>query len=54
MAPVSAPYSVEGRVYKVVQWLDAEGLSHSQLLDVYEVTTPEPITAINISPKVST
>ncbi|XP_018009025.1 semaphorin-2A [Hyalella azteca] len=56
-SPISSTYtvyyagSIEGRVYKVVQWLDADGMSHSQLLDVYEVTTPEPITAINISPK---
>ncbi|KAF2350737.1 Sema domain [Trinorchestia longiramus] len=56
-SPIASTYTVyyagsmEGRVYKVVQWLDADGASHSQLLDVYEVTTPEPITAINISPK---
>ena len=44
---------MEGRVYKVVEWQDSEGVSQSQLLDVYEVTTPEPIRAIQISKKVS-
>ncbi|KAL7631991.1 UNVERIFIED_CONTAM: hypothetical protein RMT77_017690 [Armadillidium vulgare] len=43
--------SLEGRVYKVVEWLDSLGESQSQLLDVYEVTTPEPIRAIQISRK---
>lgn len=43
--------SLEGRVYKVVEWMDDEGVSHSELLDVYEVTTPEPIRAIQISKK---
>lgn len=43
---------MEGRVYKVVEWLDSDGVSHSELLDVYEVTTPEPIRAIQISKKV--
>lgn len=45
-------FSVEGRVYKVVEWMNDEGVSHSELLDVYEVTTPEPIRAIQISKKV--
>lgn len=45
-------FAVEGRVYKVVEWLDSDGVSHSELLDVYEVTTPEPIRAIQISKKV--
>ena len=44
--------TVEGRVYKVVEWMDENGVSHSELLDVYEVTTPEPIRAIQISRKV--
>ncbi|XP_045608290.1 semaphorin-2A [Procambarus clarkii] len=43
--------SLEGRVYKVVEWLDEDGVSRSELLDVYEVTTPEPIRAIQISKK---
>ncbi|XP_076039740.1 semaphorin 2a [Oratosquilla oratoria] len=43
--------SLEGRVYKVVEWLGEDGDSHSELLDVYEVTTPEPIRAIQISKK---
>lgn len=45
-------FVVEGRVYKVVEWMDVDGISHSELLDVYEVTTPEPIRAIQISKKV--
>ena len=45
--------TVEGRVYKVVQWLDHTGHSRSQLIDVYQVTTPEPITGLQISPRVS-
>lgn len=32
--------------------MDENGESHSELLDVYEVTTPEPIRAIQISRKV--
>ncbi|XP_045110668.1 semaphorin-2A-like isoform X1 [Portunus trituberculatus] len=43
--------SLEGRVYKVVEWMDENEESHSELLDVYEVTTPEPIRAIQISKK---
>lgn len=46
-------FAVEGRVYKVVEWMDVDGVSHSELLDVYEVTTPEPIRAIQISKKVT-
>lgn len=46
-------FTVEGRVYKVVEWMDVDGVSHSELLDVYEVTTPEPIRAIQISKKVT-
>lgn len=44
--------TVEGRVYKVVEWLDEDGESRSELLNVYEVTTPAPIRAMQISKKV--
>lgn len=42
-----------GYVYKVVQWHDEEGQSHSSLLDIYEVTQGLPIRAMEISREVS-
>lgn len=39
-----------GYVYKVVEWYDASGAVHSNLVDVFEATTPEPIRAMEISP----
>lgn len=44
---------VEGKVYKVVQWFDeTTQQGKSELLDIFEVTTPEPIRMMEISPKV--
>ena len=44
---------MDGKVYKVVQWYDESGQqSRSELLDIFEVTTPEPIRMMEISPKV--
>ena len=45
--------AVDGRVYKVVQWLDeTTQQGKSELLDIFEVTSPEPIRMMEISPKV--
>ncbi|XP_071445173.1 semaphorin-2A [Hetaerina americana] len=38
-----------GKVYKIVQWFDAKGESHSRLLDVFDVTLDEPIRVMTIS-----
>lgn len=44
---------VDGKVYKVVQWFDeVTQQGKSELLDIFEVTTPEPIRMMEISPKV--
>ena len=43
--------SNNGRVHKVVQWIDENRKSHSNLLDVFDVTSGEPIQAIEISKK---
>lgn len=42
-----------GRVYKIVQWYDEEGESSSVLLDVFDVTSNEPIRAMALSRAVS-
>uniref|UniRef100_T1JFR9 Semaphorin-2A n=1 Tax=Strigamia maritima TaxID=126957 RepID=T1JFR9_STRMM len=42
--------SNDGKVYKIVEWQDKEG-THSDLLDVFEVTSPESIRAMQISSK---
>lgn len=39
----------DGRVYKVVQWVDSNGESQSILLDVFDVTPGETIQAMEIS-----
>ncbi|XP_044576456.1 semaphorin-2A isoform X1 [Cotesia glomerata] len=41
--------SSDGRVHKVVQWVDSNGESQSILLDVFDVTPGEPIQAMEIS-----
>ncbi|KAF7399723.1 hypothetical protein HZH68_008315 [Vespula germanica] len=41
--------SSDGRVHKVVQWIDNNGESQSILLDVFDVTPGEPIQAMEIS-----
>ena len=43
--------SNDGRVYKIVQWIDDSGNSYSNLLDVFEVTPGEPIRGMEISQK---
>lgn len=41
-------------MYKVVQWFDeSTQQGKSELLDIFEVTSPEPIRMMEISPKVS-
>lgn len=42
----------EGRVYKVVQWYNDEGVPGSALLDIFDVMPGLPITAMEISKKV--
>lgn len=41
----------DGKVYKIVEWYDRMGESHSNLLDALEVLTPEPVRALQISSK---
>ena len=43
--------SNDGRVYKIVQWIDDNGKSHSNVLAVFEVTPGEPIRGMEISQK---
>ncbi|XP_076336169.1 semaphorin-2A-like isoform X1 [Tachypleus tridentatus] len=40
-----------GFVYKLVEWYDGTGQAFSNLIDVYDVTAPEPIQAMEISSK---
>lgn len=40
-----------GHVYKLVQWSDRSGVEHSNLVDIFEATTPHPIKAMEISSK---
>lgn len=42
----------EGRVYKVVQWYNDEGVPGSALLDIFDIMPGLPITAMEISKKV--
>lgn len=50
------PYTIyyvgtnEGYVYKLVEWF-SNGVEHSNLVDIFEATTPEPIRAMDISSK---
>jgi len=48
-ARVSYRVTGDGRVHKVVQWIDSNGESQSILLDVFDVTPGEPIQAMEIS-----
>ncbi|KAG1688937.1 Semaphorin-2A [Nymphon striatum] len=43
--------SKDGQVHKVVEWNDHNEQAHSQLLDVFDVTAPDPISAMEISSK---
>lgn len=38
-----------GLVYKVVEWVDRAGEAHSNLVDIFEATSPEPVRAMEIS-----
>ncbi|KAI2808494.1 semaphorin [Blomia tropicalis] len=40
-----------GLVYKIVEWYDQSRIVHSNMVDIFEVTTPEPIRAMEISPR---
>lgn len=48
--PVSA--ADDGHVYKMVEWYDARGVSHSALLDIFEVTAPRAIRQMALSRRV--
>ncbi|XP_023225739.1 semaphorin-2A-like isoform X3 [Centruroides sculpturatus] len=41
----------EGLVYKLVEWYDRTGEQHSNLVDIFEATIPEPVRAMEISNK---
>lgn len=43
--------TVTGHIYKVAEWVDNRGEMHSNQLDVFEATTPEPVRALHISPQ---
>ncbi|XP_022242477.1 semaphorin-2A-like, partial [Limulus polyphemus] len=43
--------SVDGRVFKLVEWQDGVGDAHSNLVDVFEATFPEKIRKMEISSK---
>ncbi|XP_076304965.1 semaphorin-2A-like isoform X2 [Tachypleus tridentatus] len=43
--------SVDGRVFKLVEWHDGVGNAHSNLVDVFEATVPEKIRKMEISSK---
>jgi len=40
-----------GLVYKFVEWTDVDGESRTNVVDVFEATTPEPVRAMEISKK---
>lgn len=40
-----------GQVYKLLQWYDRSGSSHSNLIDVFDATVPHPVRAMEISAK---
>ncbi|UYV72337.1 Sema-2a, partial [Cordylochernes scorpioides] len=43
--------TMEGTVYKLAEWSDRSGEVHTNLVDIFEVTTPEPVRAMEISTK---
>ncbi|GIY92151.1 hypothetical protein CEXT_675802 [Caerostris extrusa] len=43
--------STDGYVYKLVEWYDRLGEEHSNLVDIFEATVPDPVRAIEISSK---
>lgn len=40
-----------GLVYKIIEWYDQSGQVHSNMVDVIEATVPDPIRAMEISPR---
>lgn len=40
-----------GLVYKIIEWHDQSGQVHSNLVDIFEATTPEPVRSLEISPR---
>ena len=40
-----------GLVYKIIEWYDQSGQVHSNLVDVFEATVPEPVRMMEISPR---
>lgn len=45
-------FTDEGIIYKLVEWYNRDGEEHSNLVDIFEATTPEPIRSMEISSKV--
>ncbi|CAB0043906.1 unnamed protein product [Trichogramma brassicae] len=43
--------STKGRVYKIVQWIDADNKAQSTLIDIFDITPDESIRAMTISQK---
>ena len=43
----------DGKIYKIVQWIDVEGSSRSEVIDIIEGTYPESVRAMDISSLVS-
>lgn len=42
-------FTDEGKVYKIVQWQDLDGETHSELIDILEGVHPESVKAMDIS-----
>lgn len=40
-----------GHVYKLIEWIDGIGEARSNVVDIFEATTPEPVRAMEISAK---
>lgn len=38
-----------GLIYKLVEWYDRSGEEHSNLVDIFEATVPEPVRVLEIS-----
>lgn len=40
-----------GLIYKIIEWYDQTGQVHSNLVDIFKATVPEPVRAMEISPR---
>jgi len=48
-SPLLFIFTEKGKIYKIVQWRDTDGNSHSELIDIIEGTYPESVRAMEIS-----